>query len=242
MTLEYLLHEQFSIPMYLELGLRLIVACACGALIGFERSRRNKEAGIRTHIIVACASALFMIVSKYGFADLSADTAIGLLGTRGADPARIAAQIVSGISFLGAGVIFHNGNGIKGLTTAAGLWAMAGIGMAVGSGMYVLGIFCTIMITVIQIVMHRFAIGGDALYTTKIRFSVKNTPEFHKAFKEFLEEKKSTPVESSIRYDEEGYAIYNMTVKTVQEITIDDLSMFLEANGEIKSVSVVNLG
>ena len=78
----------------------------CAACIGFERSKRFKEAGVRTHIIVCCAAALIMIISKYGFADLTAADGAVYNGTRGADPARVAAQAVSGISFLGAGVIF----------------------------------------------------------------------------------------------------------------------------------------
>ena len=84
-----------------------------------------------------------MIVSKYGFADLTALDSANFHGTRGADPARVAAQVVSGISFLGAGVIFKNGSAVKGLTTAAGIWATAGIGLALGSGMYFIGFAVT---------------------------------------------------------------------------------------------------
>ena len=102
----------------LEFFIRIVLAAILGALVGLERSKRQKEAGVRTHCIIACTSALFMILSKYAFVDL-----VGVAGLRGADPARIAAQVVSGISFLGAGVIFKNGNSIRGLTTAAGMWA-----------------------------------------------------------------------------------------------------------------------
>ena len=133
MTLTTYLNSQFSIAQNLDFFLRILLACLCGAGIGFERSRRLKEAGIRTHVIVCCAAALLMIVSKYGFADLTSATGEVFAGTRGADPARVAAQVVSGISFLGAGVIFKHGNTIKGLTTAAGIWATAGIGLAIGS-------------------------------------------------------------------------------------------------------------
>ena len=100
----------------LEFFIRIVLAAILGALVGLERSKRQKEAGVRTHCIIACTSALFMILSKYAFVDL-----VGVAGLRGADPARIAAQVVSGISFLGAGVIFKNGNSIRGLTTAAGM-------------------------------------------------------------------------------------------------------------------------
>lgn len=107
----------------LEFFIRIVLAAILGALVGLERSKRQKEAGVRTHCIIACTSALFMILSKYAFVDL-----VGVAGLRGADPARIAAQVVSGISFLGAGVIFKNGNSIRGLTTAAGMWGTAAVG------------------------------------------------------------------------------------------------------------------
>ena len=160
-------NSQFSALQDIDFFARILLACLCGACIGFERSKRLKEAGIRTHIIVCCAASLLMIVSKYGFADLTDAAGIVFNGTRGADPARIAAQVVSGISFLGAGVIFKNGNTIKGLTTAAGIWATAGIGLAIGSGMLVVGIFSTVVIAVLQIIMHRFTVGGDMTQTSR---------------------------------------------------------------------------
>ena len=137
---EYL-NSQFSLAQNLDFFIRIAVACLCGAGIGLERSKRYKEAGIRTHIIVCCAASLLMIVSKYGFADLTDASGAFFNGVRGADPARIAAQVVSGIGFLGAGVIFKHGSTIRGLTTAAGLWATAGIGLAGGVGSMVGSVF-----------------------------------------------------------------------------------------------------
>lgn len=131
--------------------LRMLVACICGIMIGVERRNRAKEAGIRTHCVVACASALMMIISKYGFAD----TVIGSDGIRGADSARIAAQVVSGIGFLGAGMIFVHKNTITGLTTAAGIWATSGVGLAIGAGMYAVGIAATFMVIAAQIILHK---------------------------------------------------------------------------------------
>ncbi len=131
--------------------LRMIAAGACGILIGLERKNRSKEAGVRTHCVVACASALMMIISKYGFADMQ----IGAEGVRGADGARIAAQVVSGIGFLGAGMIFVHKNTITGLTTAAGIWATAGVGLAIGAGMYIVGISASCIIVLVQILLHQ---------------------------------------------------------------------------------------
>lgn len=131
--------------------LRMIVAALCGIFIGLERKNRAKEAGIRTHCVVACASALMMIISKYGFPDMT----IGEAGVRGADGARIAAQVVSGIGFLGAGMIFVHKNTVTGLTTAAGIWATSGVGLAIGAGMYIVGIACTLLIILAQILLHK---------------------------------------------------------------------------------------
>ncbi|MBR1609733.1 MAG: MgtC/SapB family protein [Kiritimatiellae bacterium] len=116
--------------------LRLFVASALGATIGFEREWRAKEAGLRTHFLVALGASLVMIVSKYGFSDLTLPGGGVYPGIRGADPARIAAQVISGISFLGAGVIVLHKRFIMGLTTAATIWTTAAIGLAVGGGMY----------------------------------------------------------------------------------------------------------
>lgn len=130
--------------------LRMIIAGCCGFVIGLERKNRSKEAGVRTHAVVACASALMMVISKYGFTD----TAANIAGMRGADGARIAAQVVSGIGFLGAGMIFVHKNTITGLTTAAGVWATAGVGLAIGAGMYVVGICAAFIIVLTQIILH----------------------------------------------------------------------------------------
>lgn len=128
---------------------RIIVAGICGMFIGLERKNRSKEAGVRTHFVVACASALMMIISKYGFGDVALD------GMKGADGARIAAQVVSGIGFLGAGMIFVHKNTVTGLTTAAGIWATSGVGLAIGGGMYVVGIATSAIIVIAQILLHK---------------------------------------------------------------------------------------
>lgn len=130
--------------------LRILISGICGIIIGFERKNRLKEAGIRTHCLVACGAALMMILSKYAFYDLN----VNEFGVRGVDPARIAAQVVSGIGFLGAGMIFVHRNTITGLTTAAGVWTTAGIGMAVGAGMYMLGFAVTLVVVIVQVVFH----------------------------------------------------------------------------------------
>lgn len=133
----------------LDFLLKLTLSGACGAVIGYERKNRLKEAGIRTHMLVALGSTLIMIISKYGFADLLHISGYSL------DPSRIAAQIVSGIGFLGAGMIFVRNQSINGLTTAAGIWATAGIGMAIGASLYFAGIVTTVLVFLVQVVLHR---------------------------------------------------------------------------------------
>lgn len=119
---------------------RLCVAGLCGTVIGLDREYRVKDAGFRTHFLVALGSALMMVVSQYGFADL-----IAMHGDVRFDPGRIAAQVVSGIGFIGAGTIILHRQLVRGLTTAASLWATAGIGLAAGAHMYVLAGAATLL-------------------------------------------------------------------------------------------------
>ena len=237
MTFAEILARQFSLSQYAEFFIRVLIACVCGAAIGFERSKRLKEAGIRTHIIVCCAAALTMIVSKYGFADLVGADGAPLYGTKGTDPARLAAQIIGGVSFLGAGIIFRNGNSIKGLTTAAGIWATAGIGLAIGAGMYIMGVFSTLVVAVIQILMHKFTIGVDSMVVGRMHCVVSHSAEFRKALNEYIEEHGMQILEVKIDFLEDGSAAYNLTLRMRHDVTVNDLSEFLESVGDVRDVS-----
>ncbi|MCI5742152.1 MgtC/SapB family protein [Phocaeicola faecicola] len=126
--------------LHYDFMLRLLIAGAMGVCIGVEREYRAKEAGYRTHFLVALGSALLMIVSQYGFSDVLAADLVRL------DPSRIAAQVVSGIGFIGAGTIILQKQIVRGLTTAAGVWATSGIGLAIGAGMYGVGIAATVLV------------------------------------------------------------------------------------------------
>ena len=170
---------------HINMIFRMLVSCLCGMIIGFERENRAKEAGIRTHCIVACASAMMMIISKYGFEDLiqaytSADVRL--------DPSRMAQGIVTGVGFLGAGTIYVQRSNIRGLTTAAGLWATCGIGMAIGGGMYVIGFSATLIILATQIVLHssgKFMTSHKSKY---IKIYGIEIPEFQQQTTELLNE------------------------------------------------------
>lgn len=128
---------------HIEVLLRLFVAAVLGGLIGIEREHRSGFAGLRTHMLVCVGSALIMIVSQIGFYSVIEERLIVL------DPSRVAAQVVSGIGFLGAGTILVGRNVIRGLTTAASLWTVAALGLAVGAGLYVASIGATVLVLVI---------------------------------------------------------------------------------------------
>ncbi len=138
-----------SNTLQLEFVLRVLLASVCGMFIGWERERRLKSAGLRTHMLVALASSLMMVISKYAFMD------VVYLSSVQVDASRVAAGVVQAIGFLGAGVIFVKKDNIVGVTTAAGLWATVGIGLTIGSGLYVLGIAATALIILIQLIVHR---------------------------------------------------------------------------------------
>lgn len=164
--------KEFFINTITEHGehfIRLIFACFCGAAIGLERSIRRKDAGIKTHIILAMGAALFMMVSQFGFGDLE------LSPEYRADASRIASNIVTGVSFLCAGVIFVRGASVKGLTTATGIWTTAGIGMAAGAGLYVLTIFSTLLIILIQILLAGPSAKIETHYSIDIEVEIPKT-------------------------------------------------------------------
>jgi len=130
-----------------EMMLRLGLALLLGGLIGFEREQSNRAAGLRTNILVCVGSALIMLLSRYGFAEYVGHTQL--------DPARLAAQVVSGIGFLGAGVILFNGFSVTGLTTAATLWVVAGIGLAVGAGFYLPAAAATVLVLFTLLILNK---------------------------------------------------------------------------------------
>ncbi|HET6642195.1 MAG TPA: MgtC/SapB family protein [Gaiellaceae bacterium] len=127
---------------WLEILLRVALAALLGGAIGFERELRDREAGLRTHLLVAVGAALFTLVSAYAWTDWRFSNASGVVF----DPTRIAAQIVTGIGFLGAGAIIRQGLSVRGLTTAATLWVVAAIGMATGAGFYSAAVITTVLV------------------------------------------------------------------------------------------------
>jgi len=157
--------------LHLELLVRILIGTVLGGAIGYERDLHGRPAGLRTHAIVALASATFMVVSTrfiyfqhYGKDDLVS-----------VDPSRIAASVVSGIGFLGAGAILRDGITIKGLTTAAGLWLVAAIGMAAGGGMYVESLFATVMGLVTLTLLRRFEDRGVRVSRRRLSLTIDSS-------------------------------------------------------------------
>ena len=218
--------------MDLECVLRLFVACVCGASIGFERTRRYKGAGIRTHMIVALGAALFVIVSRYGFIDV-----VGKDGVQ-VDVARVASNVVTGVSFLGAGLI-KRGDYIQGLTTAAGIWMVAAIGLAIGSGQYILGISGTILIILVQWIFHA---GGklavDKLVVSSIVVTMEDDP---KAFRQFLDKMKSLGIEVSgnhINRHKDMSITYTLDVRMPKTLEVEEILMIVKECDFVKAIEM----
>jgi len=196
-----------------DFTIRLFISAICGFAVGFERKTRSKEAGIRTHAIVAMAATLMMLISKYGFAESETK-----------DSARIAAQIVSGIGFLGAGIIFYRRDMLHGLTTAAGVWATAGIGMAIGAGMVATGVVGTLILLILQIFLHRPLKIFRGRVVTILRMSVRiendltvDTIQYMFSAKKFLKFKTSNS-NGEIIADIELFTDRIFTAKEIYEI------------------------
>lgn len=214
--------------------LRIILAGVCGALIGLERKNRSKEAGIRTHFVVACGAALMMVVSKYAFSDVIQAGAFGDVEVR-LDPSRVASTIASGIGFLGAGMIFvHKGN-ITGLTTAAGIWATSGVGMAIGSGMYIFGICCTVVVVTAQYILH---LNFHKKSATKVKTVVVNgvtEVDYQSSVADDFGERGITILDASVEnLGQDKQKTYTFKVEMPNAIYEDEILGMIRYEGSIK--------
>ncbi len=207
----------------LHLIIRMLLSCVCGIAIGFERKNRSKEAGVRTHCIVACASALMMIISKYGFFDMIDPSLFPDADIR-LDPSRMAQGIVTGVGFLGTGIIFVQRNTIiKGLTTAAGIWATSGIGMAIGAGMYMLGCSATVIILLTQIILHKKNKFMIAHKNKELKVFGVHTEGFQKLLEKELSAYKITATDVSITVLDDGTRDYILYIEVPNTLVEDDL-------------------
>lgn len=214
----------------LDFLLRILVAAICGFAIGYERTARSKEVGIRTHTIVCLAAALMMIVSKYAFGDMVEEA----FGTKGmADPARIAAQVVSGIGFLGAGIIIYRRDMLHGLTTAAGIWLTAGIGLALGAGMYIIGVVSAALLVVLQLFLHRsfWTVKYRMIYT--FRLTLKMDEGVMNKVHEIFEEKKILKYKTT---QKEGGIVAEVELATRKIFTEEEIYRLTKDNDFIVQI------
>ncbi len=215
--------EFFSGYSTIVLVIRIVLAGVCGGIIGVERTLRQKDAGFRTHIVVAMGAALMIIISKYGFFDL-----VGLDDTLRIDASRVASNIITGISFLGAGMIFVKGTSIKGLTTAAGIWVTAAVGMAMGAGLYAVSIIAVLLLLLVQIVFHKFLIGFDKVLANDnlvpCFVQVDNNPEAIRELKAFLKENKVQIFDSVTEASADNKTLtLHINVQFEKNVDIDDV-------------------
>lgn len=218
-----------------EYVFRLLAAGICGASIGLERKNRLKEAGIRTHLIVSLASALMMMISKYGFYDVLANNFNGSIKL---DPSRIAAGIVSGVGFLGTGMILIRNKSISGLTTAAGIWATMGVGMAIGSGMYVLGLCATMIIIIAQILLHRDMNWMKMPLLESVVVRIHNDAESIAFLQRQLDSRQIQVLNLKVDKEENQIIQVGLTVKCPSTMGILQLASLFEDSPYLQSLEV----
>ena len=208
-----------------EYILRICIAGVCGIVVGLERKNRSKEAGIRTHFVVACGAALIMVISKYAFFDVIQSSANSGVDVR-LDPSRVASTIASGIGFLGAGMIFVHRNTISGLTTAAGIWATSGIGMAIGAGLYVLGVSATFLILFAQLFLHLKLFRNKNIRVMKL--SIRDVSE-NGYQKKMAEE-----------FQRLGIAVQTVSIETLEDKQAKNYAFTIELSEELEEEELIN--
>ncbi len=208
----------------LNMILPILLSVLLGFIIGFERKTRMKEAGIRTHSIVCLGSCLMMVISKFAFGS-------------DADSARVAAQIVAGVGFLGAGMIVYKQNQVHGLTTAAGVWATAGVGMACGGGLYVLAVGATIVLILMQSLFHlNFKLFKQKkYYSIKIKF--KQNGRENLLIKQIFGTSKFNHL---VLKKDDGEFIYEATLNTDVEYRSELLNEIMNDNDFIISIERID--
>ena len=219
-----------DINSILELSSRLLVAIVLGGIIGIEREFRAKDAGFRTHFLVSLGSALFCIVSQYGF------------GVDLKDSSRVAAQVVSGIGFLGAGTIIFHKNMVHGLTTAAGIWITAMIGLAVGAGMYIISIITTLLIIFILAIMNRYEHYADMTGESKIiRIKLKYIVTDPSAIKQTFAHYNVHISDLFLKYDyENNSTIINVIVRCKTSTNFIKVFSDIHADPGVTSITLSN--
>lgn len=205
-------------PTVGELIMRIAIGALLGGLVGLERHLRAKEAGVRTHFLVGLGSALFMVISQYGFA-----------GAGHFDASRVAAQVVSGMGFLGAGLIIFHKNSVRGLTTAAGIWVVSAIGLASGAGMFWIAAATAVMAVVCLEALHYVMRSSDR-HQMRIRFTASSEAAMQSVLQRFSRDMDSYAIER------EGGAFRGTINLRVH--TRDYAGLFLTATRDLEGITL----
>lgn len=220
------------LPLELELLLRILLAALLGSAIGLERGLRKKEAGQRTHCIIALGSCAYTLISVYGFSDVTAFTDF--------DPAHLAAWIVSGISFLGAGIIYKSeATGIAGLSTATGLWATATLGISCGMGQYFLSVAVAVLIIGIHLVLNILHMESFGYTVQNVRIEVDDAETAYRILK--LRKKRYRARVLSYEYtrnEDRNTVTVGVRFRMLGNIPLEDIIEFIDRNPDVRSVSV----
>ena len=217
--------DTIALPIEVRHIILILLSCFSGFIIGYERKSKHKRAGRKTHILVALTATLMMILSKEAFLD-----------TPNYDTSRVAVQIVSGISFIGGGIIFMRDKKISGITTVAGIWATAGIGMAI-----VLGLFCSLIVVFVQKSSSKF-LKSDTHYHIRMTGFVTNKPSID-TLNIFIEQKGFYNLNIDMDRNESGY---NLTIRADHDKSISyknmaELLWKCDENFYINQVKIVSL-
>ncbi len=221
----------YSGNMEIETIIRVVYACLLGLMIGLERSKKHKAAGLRTYILVAVGATIFTIVSKYGFLAIAAEK------TR-VDVSRVAHTIVTGVGFLGAGIIISKGDKVQGITTAAGVWSTAAIGIACGTGMYIPAAVTAVLILVTQSLLREWApIGHEK--NGKIVVCLDDSVESLQEFKKFLKKMDIVIIGTQIKNQNDNSIMYTFSVRMPLLVDVVGMSTLITGRKEVKSFDIV---
>ena len=213
---------------FLGVAVRMLAAVICGGMIGIEREVKRRPAGFRTHILICLGASVTILTNLYLYQALHLET----------DVSRIGAQVITGIGFIGAGtIIVTKRRRVKGLTTAAGLWLTAGIGLAIGAGLFVVGIGATVMMVGLQLLLHRFTVFGDTYTGNRLQFTVKNGFDFNTALEEQMKAWDAQVSDSKITRRKDGTTEYDLTIRRKKALTYAEIKEFMSEREDILSVS-----
>ena len=213
---------------------KLILSMILGAVIGMERRRKGQIAGLRTFALISMGATLAMLISIY--------IPQVYLGLKNGDPGRIAAQVVSGVGFLGAGAIIQMKGSVRGLTTAAGIWMAACIGLAVGAGMYLISIIATLLIIFILVNIERIEMRHNFMWESKIiRVKVRGILENMQAVRDIIESNDVHISDEYMKFDyEDGHTIVNFMVRSKSNVDVPALFKAIKETNDTISITITN--